>query len=104
MQNQKYTTTTGTDYTVSTLTLGELRMFDDVFTQQVKPGEGISALLRFTPVFHASLRKVHQDLTREDLENNLTLEDINPLLSVVMEVSGLKKPEKPAGEAQPVTG
>jgi hypothetical protein len=51
-------------------------------------------------VIFSSLRKAHQDITLEELEAGLTLEDFNALFSAVLEVSGLKK--SAAGEPTPV--
>jgi hypothetical protein len=85
--------------TVSSLTLGELRQLDSLFTEPVTPG--LSSLLKYLPVISSALRKVHQDISLNDLENGLTLEDFNALLNAVLEVSGLKK--SAPGEATPVT-
>ena len=52
------------------------------------------------PVLIAALRKTHPDMSAEQIENSLTLEDFNALFSAVLEVSGLKKAS--AGEATPV--
>jgi hypothetical protein len=46
------------------------------------------------------VRKVHQHLTLEQLENGLTFDDFNALFLVTLEVSGLKKAA--AGEPTPV--
>jgi hypothetical protein len=85
--------------TVSSLTLGELRQLDSLFTEPVTPG--LSSLLKYLPVISSALRKVQQDISLNDLENGLTLEDFNALLNAVLEVSGLKK--SAPGEATPVT-
>jgi len=61
---------------------------------------GLSSLLRYLPVILNSVRKVHQDLTTEQLENGLTFDDFNVLFNAVLEVSGLKKAA--AGEPTPV--
>ena len=47
-----------------------------------------------------AVRKVHQDLTAEQLENGLTFDDFNVLFNAMLEVSGLKKAA--AGEPTPV--
>ncbi len=87
--------------TVSSLTLGELRQIDSIFTDPVSgPGSGVSSLLKFLPIIFNSLRKVHLDLTPEQLEKGLTLEDFNALLNAALEVSGLKKAAP--GEPVPV--
>lgn len=87
--------------TVSSLTLGELRQMDSIFSEgSAAPTSGITALLKYLPVIFSATRKAHQDLTVDQLENGLTLEDFNLLLSAVLEVSGLKKAT--AGEPTPV--
>lgn len=60
----------------------------------------ISSLLRYIPIVAASVRKVHPEITPEQLESSLTLEDFNAIFAAVLEVSGLKKAA--AGEATPV--
>jgi hypothetical protein len=87
--------------TVSSLTLGELRQLDSLF--QEKPSaenSGLASLLRYLPVIQNAVRKVHQDLTAEQLENGLTFDDFNVLFNSMLEVSGLKKAA--AGEPTPV--
>ncbi len=93
--------------TVSSLTLGELRQLDQLFTSvgtDTAAGSNIGSLLKYMPLIFASARKVHQDLTLETLENGLTLDDFNVVFSAVLEVSGLKKSASgaEAGEAMPV--
>jgi hypothetical protein len=87
--------------TVSSLTLGELRQLDSLF--QEKPSaenSGLASLLRYLPVIQNAIRKVHQDLTTDQLENGLTFDDFNVLFNAMLEVSGLKKAA--AGEPTPV--
>lgn len=87
--------------TVSSLTLGELRQLDVIFADSASGnGSGVSSLLKYMPVIFGSLRRVQQDLTLEQLENGLTLDDFNVLLNATLEVSGLKK--SAAGEPVPV--
>lgn len=87
--------------TVSSLTLGELRQLDSIFQEKayvVTPG--IGSLLRYLPVIANSIRKVHQDLTPDQLENGLTFDDFSLLFNAMLEVSGLKRAA--AGEPIPV--
>jgi len=87
--------------TVSSLTLRELRLLDALFQEKASDEtSGLSSLLRYLPVILNSIRKVHQDLTAEQLENGLTFDDFNILFNAVLEVSGLKKAV--AGEPTPV--
>jgi hypothetical protein len=88
--------------TVSSLTLGELRQLDSLFSESSENlPKGLSSLLKYLPVIFSSLRKVHHDLSLDALEGGLTLDDFNLLFSAVLEVSGLKKAAP--GEAAPVT-
>ena len=87
--------------TVSSLTLGELRQLDALFQEKTSAeNTGLSSLLRYLPVVLNAARKVHQDLTAEQLENGLTFDDFNVLFTAMLEVSGLKKAA--AGEPTPV--
>jgi len=87
--------------TVSSLTLGELRQLDALFQEKSSAEtSGLGSLLRYLPVILNAVRKVHQDLTAEQLENGLTFDDFNALFNAVLEVSGLKKAAP--GEPVPV--
>jgi len=87
--------------TVSSLTLGELRQLDSLFQEKSSAeNSGLASLLRYLPVLQSAVRKVHQDLTAEQLENGLTFDDFNVLFNAMLEVSGLKKAA--AGEPTPV--
>jgi hypothetical protein len=87
--------------TVSSLTLGELRQLDALFQEKASSEtSGLGSLLRYVPVVLNSVRKVHQDLTAEKIENGLTFDDFNALFTAVLEVSGLRKAA--AGEPTPV--
>jgi len=87
--------------TVSSLTLGELRQLDSLSQEKPSPeNSGLASLLRYLPVIQNAVRKVHQDLTAEQLENGLTFDDFNVLFNAMLEVSGLKKAA--AGEPTPV--
>jgi hypothetical protein len=99
MLKQQTVSTALGQMTVSSLTLGELRQLDSLF-QDSQSSSGITSLLKYMPVVFGATRKVHQDLTLEQLEGGLTLDDFNALFTAVLEVSGLKKAA--AGEAAPV--
>ena len=99
MLKQQVVSTSLGQLTVSSLTLGELRQLDSLFADSGSgSAAGLGSLLKYLPVISSSLRKVHQDLSLDRLENGLTLEDFNLLFSAVLEVSGLKKaaPGEPA--------
>ena len=98
MLKQQVVSTSLGQLTVSSLTLGELRQLDSLFIEPPTPG--LSSLLKYLPVISSALRKVHQDISLNDLENGLTLDDFNALLDAVLGVSGLKK--SAPGEPTPV--
>lgn len=101
MIKQQIASTALGQLTVSSLTLGELRQLDSLFQDSAKdPSGGLTSMLRYLPVILGALRKVHQDLTLDQLENGLTFDDFNVLFSTMLEVSGLKKAT--AGEGTPV--
>lgn len=101
MLKQQMVSTSLGQLTVSSLTLGDLRLMESIAAESPdgRP-KGLSSLLKFLPIISSSLRKVHQDLSVDQLESGLTLEDFNLLLNAVLEVSGLTK--APAGEPVPV--
>src|ERR1700749_4035089 len=101
MLKQQTISTSMGQLTVSSLTLGELRQLDALFQEKTSVEmTGLGSLLRYLPVILNAVRKVHQDLTAEQLENGLTFDDFNGLFNAVLEVSGLKKAA--AGEPTPV--
>lgn len=101
MLKQQTVATSLGQLTVSSLTLGELRQLDALFQEKASDEiSGLGSLLRYLPVILNSVRKVHQDLTVEQLENGVTFDDFNGLFNAVLEVSGLKKAA--TGEPTPV--
>jgi hypothetical protein len=101
MLKQQIVSTSLGQLTVSSLTLGELRHLDALFQAKPSPEtSGLCSLLRYLPIIAVAVRKVHQDLTAEQLENGLTFDDFTALFNVLLEVSGLKKAA--AGEPTPV--
>lgn len=100
MLKQKSLSTSLGQLTVSSLTIGELRQFDSLFTEPATD-RGIALLLRYLPVLLASIRKVHPTMQIEQLETALTLDDFQALFLAVLEVSGLAKTGA-SGEAAPV--
>ncbi|HEY2497229.1 MAG TPA: hypothetical protein VGK24_09175 [Candidatus Angelobacter sp.] len=101
MLKQQTVSTSLGQLTVSSLTLGELRQLDTLFQEKVSPEvSGFTSSLRYLPVILNAIRKVHQDLTAEQLENGLIFDDFHALFNAVLEVSGLKKAA--AGEPTPV--
>jgi hypothetical protein len=101
LKQQTVSTSLG-QLTVSSLTLGELRQLDSIFTgASAQELTGIASLVRYLPILSSSLLKTHQDISLDQLENGLTLEDFNALFNAVLEVSGLKKSS--VGETGPVT-
>jgi hypothetical protein len=101
MLKQQIVPTSLGQLTVSSLTLGELRQLDALFQDKASSeSSGLATLLRYLPLIASAVRKMHQDLTIEQLENGLTFDDFNALFNAVLEVSGLKKAS--AGEPIPV--
>jgi|SRR5579859_5357346 len=101
MLKQQIVPTSLGQLTVSSLTLGELRQLDALFQEKLSPEtSGLASLLRYLPIIVNTLRKVHQDLTAEQLESTLTFDDFAALFNAALEVSGLKKAA--AGEPTPV--
>jgi hypothetical protein len=101
MLKQQVVSTSLGQLTVSSLTLGDLRMMEAIYAKSPEePPKGLSSLLKFLPLISSSLRKVHQDLSVDQLESGITLEDFNLLLTAVLEVSGLTKAAP--GEPVPV--
>lgn len=99
MLKQQTVSTSLGQLTFASLNLGELRQLDALF-KEAEPEEkkGITTILKYMPIVHASARKVHQDLTLEQMEAGFDLEDFNAAFDAVMSVSGLKAGAR--GEAQ----
>lgn len=100
LKQQTISTSLG-QLSVTSLTLSELRQLEQLLAQGKDEKSSIGSILKYVPIIYASARKVHQDLTMEQLENGLTLDDFNALFDGVMTVSGLKGKEKSTGEALP---
>ena len=102
MKNQQTVMTSLGTLTVSALTLGDLRSLDSVIAANSTPGQGktFASLLGVVPVLVSSLRKAHPEITKEQLESGITLEDFTALFAAVLEVSGLK--QAAPGEPIPV--
>jgi hypothetical protein len=97
MKSQTITTALG-PLTVSSLNLKELVQLDELFKKSKDNADkaSLSTLMQYLPIIAASVRKVHQDLTLESLENGLTFDDLTPMFNAVLQVSGLT-----LGEAMP---
>lgn len=100
MLKQKVINTSLGELTFTSLTLGELRQLDAIFQEPPKDNEGVTGILKYLPLIHSSVRKAHQDMTAEQMEQGLDIEDFNLAFSAMLEVSGLKKT---TGEAIPAT-
>jgi hypothetical protein len=94
----------GQQFKANAITVGELRKFQPVIDSLGKSNP-FESILQLMPFIHASFVKAHSDLTLEQLENIITLENFNDVFNVVLEASGLRKAT--AGEAgdpaQPAT-
>ena len=102
MQKQQTVMTSLGNLAVSSLTLGDLRNFDEVIASNKETGneKSFAALLRYVPVIVSSLRKAHPEITEKQLETGITLEDLIALLKAMLDVSGLRQAEP--GEPIPV--
>lgn len=91
----------GRQFSLSPLNLGDLRRLEPVLLGlEQRAQSGFAAMLSLVPVIHASLRKLHAELTLEELEESMDLNVFPELLDRVLEISGLKRTQ-PAGEAAP---
>jgi hypothetical protein len=101
MLKQQVVPTSLGQLTVSSLTLGELRQLDMLFQEKTSADiSALASLLRYLPVILNAVRKVHQDVTADQLESGLTFDDFTALFNAALEVSGLRKAA--AGEPTPV--
>ena len=89
----------GVQFRANAITIGELRKLQPVLDGLGK-GDPFKSILDLMPLVHASLSKAHSDLTQENLESMITVENFNEVFNAVLEASGLRKN---SGEAQPVT-
>lgn len=97
----------GREFTVSPLTLGDLRRLEPALLgAEQKVAGGFSSMLALVPVIHASISKLHPQVALEELENLLDLNNFSEVLDRVLEASGLKRSDPAAvagsaGEAKP---
>src|SRR5256885_13128052 len=87
----------GVQFRTNAITIGELRKLQPVLDGLGK-GDPFKSILDLMPLVHASLSKAHPDLTQENLESIITVENFNEVFNAVLEASGLRKN---SGEAQP---
>ena len=105
-------TLNGRTFTLSPLTLGDLRKLEPALIgieQRVE--KGFASMLALVPVIHASLSKLHPEVALEELEEMLDLNQFSEALDRILEVSGLKRQSSEAaklrsseanpGESQP---
>src|SRR5947207_15498782 len=87
----------GVQFRANAITIGELRKLQPVLEGLGKsyPFKSIFDLMRLV---HASLSKAHPDLTQQNLESMITVEDFNDVFNAVLEPSGLSMGVE---EAQP---
>jgi hypothetical protein len=95
----------GRQFTLSPLTLGDLRKLEPALLGIEKDVEkGFAAMLSLVPVIHASLSKLHPEVALEELEQMLDLNSFTEVLDRVLHLSGLKRASSPSaspGEHQP---
>lgn len=81
--------------TVSSLVLSDLRELE-----RPSPADSGKLSFEFLPFIARSVRKVHQNISEQQLADSLLVNEYNDLLTAVFEVSNMKLEKKPAGEAQ----
>ena len=94
----------GREFTLSPLTLGDLRKLEPALLGVEERAEhGFTSMLSLVPVIHASLVKLHPEIALEELEEMLDLTTFSEVLDRVLRVSGLKKDrfEADLGKNQP---
>lgn len=80
----------GVQFRANAITIGELRKLQPVLDGLGK-SDPFKSILDLMPLVHASLKKAHPDLTQENLENMITVENFNEVFNAVLEASGLRK-------------
>lgn len=88
----------GVQFRANAITIGELRKLQPVLDGLGK-NDPFRSILDLMPLVHASLKKAHPDLTQENLENMITVENFNEVFNAVLEASGLRKSVGEAGPA-----
>ena len=93
----------GREFTLSPLTLGDLRKLESALLGVEKNVEkGFASMLSLVPVIHASLSKLHPEVALEELEQMLDLNSFSEVLDRVLNISGLKQsPAASSGEHAP---
>jgi hypothetical protein len=93
----------GREFTLSPLTLGDLRKLESVLLGVERNIEkGFASMLSLVPVIHASLSKLHPEVALEELEQMLDLNSFTEVLDSVLHISGLKRsPSNSPGEPAP---
>lgn len=82
----------GRQFTLSPLTLGDLRKLESALLGVEKSAEkGFASMLSLVPVIHASLSKLHPEVAVEELEQMLDLSSFTEVLDRVLQISGLKR-------------
>ena len=80
----------GVQFRANAITIGELRKLQPVLDGLGK-GDPFKSILDLMPLVHASLSKAHPDLTQENLERMITVENFKDVFNAVLEASGLRK-------------
>jgi hypothetical protein len=89
----------GRKLTFSALNMGQIRALQLTLKSiREEKISGLEALLAFSPHIHASIRKVHQDISVEQLEELLTVHDLPAAQTALLEASGLRAVQ---GETKP---
>jgi hypothetical protein len=89
LARQKTVITSRGPITVSSLTVAELRQLHDLMIRAELSGK-FSELVKVSPIIFASTRRVHQELSLEQMEEQITLADLGSLLTAALEVSSMQ--------------
>lgn len=92
----------GEEYTFSPLTLGDVRKMDQAL-KDVESGklQGLDIVLAFVPFIHKSVSVVHTTVTQQELEDKMTMEDLEPAQRAMLKASGFEAKVKTSGEPLP---
>lgn len=86
---------------VPPLSLGALEQLQDGladFTGDIRDPKQVAMII---DAAHAALRRNYPDLTREQVADEIGLENMTEVMEAVMDVTGLKRKARDTGEAPP---
>jgi hypothetical protein len=76
----------GREFTLSSLSLGDLRKLEPALLGVERDAAGgLASMLSLVKVIHASISKLHPEITLEDLEQMLDLNNFSEMLDRVLQ-------------------